>query len=180
MLYLVCPMVVGTWLLGPEIMTIVSGPTFASSGEVLRILIIAVGIIYVNTITSHAIVALNTQRKMLPIYIVVALFTLAGYLLFIPKYGMWAAAWLTVASEIGVCIGSWTMVQRTSPFHLDPRTVLATISASLLMGGVVWFFHLASLALSIGLGVIVYTIALLALGGVTITRLKQLLKPSEG
>lgn len=180
MLYLVCPMVIGTWLLGPRIMMLVSGPAFASSGEILRVLVIAVGIIYINTITSHAIVALNTQRKMLPIYFIVALVTLAGYFVFIPTYGMWAAAWLTVASEAGVFLGSWMLTRHAVQFRLDTHTVLATFAAAFVMGGAVWLLRAQSLFLAISLGALVYAISLLALGGVTIARLRQLLKPREG
>ena len=177
MFYVVCPLIVGTWLLGPQIMTLVSGPDFVSSGAVLRVLVLAVGIIYINTITSHAIVALNVQRKMLPIYLVVALLTLGGYVLFIPRYGMWAAAWLTVASEASIFLASWTVTQRQSPFKLDSQTILATIAASIVMGGTVWLLRLQPLAISIIFGAVTYTLALFALGGITKERLQQVLKP---
>lgn len=177
MWYLVCPMIVGTWILGPKIMTLVSGPAFASSGAVLRILVIAVGIIYLNTITAHAIVALNAQRQMLPVYIIVALLTLAGYLLFIPSYGMWAAAWLTVASEAGVFLGSWSKTRQQSRFQIDPRIITATVGAALVMGGVVWTVQAQPVIIAILLGAVSYAGALLALGGITVTRLRQLLKP---
>lgn len=179
MLYLACPMIVGTWALGPAIMHVVSGPEFITSGEVLRVLVIAIGIIYVNTVTAHAIVALKIQRQMLPVYIIVAILTLAGYLIFIPRYGMWAAAWLTVASEAGVLLGSWTRTKRLSQFHLNTHTVVATIAASIIMGIVVWWVRDASLFLAISIGALVYGVALLGLGGITIARLKQVLKPSS-
>ena len=114
---------------------------------------------------------------MLPIYLVVALLTLGGYVLFIPRYGMWAAAWLTVASEASIFLASWTVTQRQSPFKLDSQTILATIAASIVMGGTVWLLRLQPLAISIIFGAVTYTLALFALGGITKERLQQVLKP---
>lgn len=175
--YLIAPILVGTMILGPKIMTLVSGPAFAASGYILRILILAVAIIFLNTITSHAIVALNTQRQMLPIYILVAIGTLTGYFLFIPSYGMWAAAWLTVGSELGIFIGSWIMTRRHVTFHPGLWTTFATGAAALGMGAVVWLLRDRTIFLAIGAGALVYPVLLLLFGAVTRDHLRTIWKP---
>ncbi len=175
MLLLVIPMMVGTIILGKEIMSVIAGKDFALAGDVLKILIVAVGIIYVNTVYSHAIVALNAQKKMLPIYIGVALVTLAGYLLFIPTYGMWAAAWLTVASEGAIFLGSFFMTRVKSSFSLNGRPFFAACLASLLMGIVVWYTKSCWLPIPILSGIVVYVIFILIFGGVSRETLKEIL-----
>ncbi|MBP7134631.1 flippase [Patescibacteria group bacterium] len=176
MLYLTCPLLVGTILLGPRLMTLVAGPEFVDSGRILRILILAVAVIYLNTITSHVIVALNKQRAMLPLYIIVAIATLTGYVVFIPRFGMWAAAWLTFASEAAIFCGSYTVTHRASPFTLNLRTVFATIAASLCMGGVIWACSTLPLGALLVLAIVSYTAALFALGGITPEHLRLLFK----
>jgi O-antigen/teichoic acid export membrane protein len=167
MLFLVCPMIVGMYFLGPRIMGIVAGSAFVVSGEVLKILVLAVAMIYVNTIVSHAIVALQIQRKMLPIYFAVAVLSLTGYLLLIPRYGMWAAAWITVFSEACVTLGALAMTHAHAPIHLRLRTVLATVAASLFMGWAIFELRSTMILIPILAGALVYVIALLTLGGIS-------------
>lgn len=130
---LIAPMIMGTLVLAEPIMTLVAGPDFVDSGRILRILIVATGIVFLNVIYAHVVVAIQAQRQMLPIYIVTALVTLLGYLILIPTYGMWAAAWLTVASEILITLGSYMVASRQTSLNLNPcSTLLAWLSAALM------------------------------------------------
>jgi O-antigen/teichoic acid export membrane protein len=105
LMLLIAPIVMGTLVLADRIMVLVAGEAFAASGPILRVLIVATGIIFMNVIYAHVVVAIQAQRKMLPLYILTAVIILLGYVIFIPRYGMWAAAWLTVASEILITTG---------------------------------------------------------------------------
>lgn len=163
----ILPLIMGTLILGTRMMTTVAGQAFAVSGDIIRILILAVGVIFLNVMFAHAVVAIDAQRKMIPIYIVTALVTLAGYILFIPTYGMWAAAWLTVLSETCVGIGSYLVTRLHVSIRLEPRTVFAAFASSLLMGLLIWPLRHASLALPLFVGIIVYAGSVYALGGVT-------------
>jgi len=175
MMIFVIPLIVGTWILGKKIMIIVAGKNFALSGDVMKILIIAVGMIYLNTIFSHAVIALNVQRKMIPIYIVVALVTLVGYLLFIPTYGLWAAAWLTVFSETCVGIGSLVMTHRTTPLTFQPKTTIAACFATIIMSLVLLLLQNMWLPITINIGIIVYLFFLYVFGGVSKKTLEEIL-----
>lgn len=174
MLIFAVPLVIGTWALGPELMSAIAGPDFRDSGVVLRILVLAVAIIYLNTVTSHAIVALEAQRKMLPVYAGVAIFTLAGYLLLIPRYGMWAAAWLTVASELIICIASTSVAYKAHAFRLEVKKTSAIVLAGVIMGCLVWPFHTLPLAVPLTIGAVSYLACLFLFGAVTKDMVKQL------
>lgn len=128
------PLIAGAFAVGVPLMRLIAGDEFTASGHLLKLLIIAVAIIYINVISSHAIVAIQAQRRMLPVYAVVALGTLALYLIFIPLYGAWAAAWLTIASEVAITTASTYIVFRTTPFSLRPWTVCASALAAISMG----------------------------------------------
>jgi O-antigen/teichoic acid export membrane protein len=176
MLVFCLPMLFGTWLLGERIMILVAGPEFAESGRILSILIIAVVAIYLNTVFSHIVVAIDGQRKMIPVYIAVAIGAVIGYLLFIPTYGMWAAAWLTVASEVLVGIGSLVVSNKAVATEFKPRVLLAASGASILMSAFVWFLRDQFVVIPIIVGALIYTFGLYALGGIRKETIKDILK----
>jgi O-antigen/teichoic acid export membrane protein len=175
MMLLVCPLIAGTLVLGPELMALVAGPDFRASGDILKVLVFAIGVIYLNTVISHAVVALDAQRRMLPIYIGVALFTLAGYVWLIPTYGMWAAAWLTLTSETLVGIGSLWVTLRHTPIPFHPRISIAAIAASVIMGILVAQLSAFWAPIPIAVGAVVYFVCVYAFGGIPKDVLKEVL-----
>jgi O-antigen/teichoic acid export membrane protein len=175
MLLLAIPMVIGTWLLGPELMGLIGGPAFVASGEVLRILIVAVAAIFVNTIFSHVVVALNIQRKMLPVYAVVGVSTVILYLILIPPFGMTAAAWLTVASETCVGFGSFLVSRSHVKNVYDARATLASLGASLVMAAAIVLATPLNVVLRILIGVAAYLPCLILFGGISKPLLKEIL-----
>lgn len=183
MFLMAIPMVVGTWLLGPDLMGLIAGPDFIASGEVLRILIIAVAAIFLNTVFSHIVVAVNAQRKMLPVYAVVGLGTVLLYLWLIPIYGMWAAAWLTVISECLVGLGSLIIAGRFMPIRFKPKATFASLAAAFVMAAVLIVVPSElHVALKLLLGALVYAGCLFLFGGISKELLKELMmfkKPSQ-
>lgn len=163
---LILPMVTGTLLLGPRLLMLVAGPRFVQSGEVLRILIIAVGMIFLNVIFSHVVVALNAQRKMIPIYIAIALVTLTGYILFIPQYGMWAAAWLTVFSEIAITAGSLFVTLQHTSIETSWKIPASALAASIVMAIVLAGFSALPTLPLILIGVVGYFFAAYLFGAI--------------
>lgn len=175
MMLLICPMIAGTIALGPELMAAIAGEDFRQAGNVLQVLMLAVGAIYINTIFSHAVVAINAQKRMLPVYIAVAIGTLAGYLLLIPKLGMYGAAWLTVASEAVIMIGNIAITTKNQPLKLAWRPSFAAITASLAMILTVFPFRNYPLPIPLLIGVATYLALVFLLGGVTKEMLKQIM-----
>jgi O-antigen/teichoic acid export membrane protein len=175
MMLLISPLIVATWLLGTRVMAAVAGTDFIQSGPVLQILILAVGVIYLNTVLSHAVVAVDAQKKMLPVYIAVAALTLAGYVAFIPAYGIWAAAWLTVGSEFAVGLGSLAVTKNVSRLDFRIRTSAVSIAAAALMGLAIWLVRDQPLAVPLGIAAVTYAAAVYLLGGVPKEVLRDIL-----
>jgi len=176
------PLVAGILVFATKGMVLVAGKDFATSGDVLRILVFAVAVIFFGTISSHAIVALNAQWKMLPVYIVVAIVTLAGYVVFIPMYGMWAAAWLTAFSESCVAIISTVLALRVSGARWIPTSSLKSIAAAVIMALVLLPFQNLSLLITIPAGIVIYSILVVATGAVSRSTLREILslrRPEE-
>lgn len=172
---LAAPMVAGTLALGPQLLSLVAGPEFRESGEIMRVLILAVAIIYINTVYSYGVVAINGQKKMLPIYIVTALITLGGYILFIPKYGMWSAAWLTVISEALIILGNRWVLRREIKSLRDITQLAKITFAAVLMGALAWLIRDTWILLPLLLGAIAYPLFLFLFGALKKETIKELL-----
>ncbi len=174
MVLLAAPLMAGIFMLAQRSMVLVAGKDFAISGNVLRVLIIAVGIIFFGTVSSYAIVALDAQRKMLPIYIITAIVTLLGYSIFIPRYGMWAAAWLTVFSEGCVALAATIMSLILSKTRWNPIVALKAIGSALCMMLVLAWCEELNLGLLILIGAVTYSVLILLSGAVSRQMLKDI------
>lgn len=168
------PIAVGASLLAPRVLTIVFGPEFAPAGPMLGLLSWAVLGVFVGAVFGHAAVAINRQKATMWIYISNAILTLAGYLWAIPRFGWLGAATLTVFSEWYAGILLAFTVSRLIPARLSFKPLGKTIGAALLMGLVLWQTASWPLAVTIVLGCATYAIAILGLGVIKISTIKEL------
>jgi len=127
---------VGMYVTARPLMRLVAGASFTASGAVLEILTFAVCAIFISTFWSHVIIALNRQKKVIPVFLASAVFALIGYKVFIPRYGMWGAAWMTVAVEVAVMIGTYAVVWRESELRPDARGIVRAFAVAAGMAAV--------------------------------------------
>ncbi|MCH8049552.1 flippase [Patescibacteria group bacterium] len=159
------PIAFGSIAVGPALMAFVAGDDFRESGEVLTVLGPAAAVVFFGALFGHAIVALNKQRVMLWGYLAVAVVTVVGYLIFIPIYGMWAAAWLTLISEVLITLLTFIVVSKVSGYRPKFKTVAIATGASIIMLLGLLIIPSVHVLVDVALGAIIYTIALVALGG---------------
>lgn len=171
---LAAPLAMGTLVMGVPIMTFVSGQEFAASGQILKILAFAVAIIYLGTIASHVVVAINAQIKMLPVYIVSAMLAVVGYITLIPIYGMWAAAWLTLISETLVAGAAIWIMFKSAPHGFSWSITFKTLFAACLMALAIMPLKDLWLPIPLILAVTIYTILIFLLGAVSKATLKEI------
>lgn len=173
------PMVVGTQFIAHPLMTLAAGEKFtdniADLGNLLQILIIAVGMIFIGTLTGYLVVVVNKQRQMIWGYAFVAFTALAGYLYFIPKYSYYGAASVTVYSETMILlIGLW-IVYRASGF-LPSFSIIARITlASAVMGGILYLLQDLHFVWLIIIACIVYVPLLFIMRGISKAEIKSLM-----
>jgi O-antigen/teichoic acid export membrane protein len=170
------PMVAATWLLSGKIMELVAGPDFIIAAAPLNILIIAAGLIYFGALAGYAIVAAGLQKKMIGFYIFDAVFSLTTYLIFIPLYGYFAAAILTVITETIIALSAFWILYRR--LNLLPKLVvfLKSILAATIMCAVLWLLISQSLITLVFIGLIVYFVALHLLKGIDKEMIGELVK----
>lgn len=157
------PMLIGTLMLAENIMRLVAGQNFAVAGRPLQILSLAVFGVYMGAIFGHAAVAINRQKQILWIFISDAIITLIGYLIFIPKFGMLGAAWMTVFSELYAGLLLFASVRHYSGVRLQPKTLSKVLCAGLFMALAIWPLRNVNVFFPILAAAIVYAISILAL-----------------
>ena len=138
-------------------------------------LIIAIICVFISTLYGHTIVALHKQKIMTWGYAFTAVVAIIGYFIFVPRYGMWGAAWVTCFSELLIASLTFIVVSRVS--HTLPNLVIAAKAA---LAGLIMYLVLLMLPawpvlITISFGAVVHTIILFAVGGVNIKEIKSLL-----
>lgn len=175
LLILSLPLIFGTQFVAQNIMLMVAGEEFSASGSVLQILIIATGIIFIGSLFGNTVVAVNKQKPMILIYLFIAIVSLAGYLILIPRYTYYGAAWMTVASELMIMIGSIWMVYRATKFRLNFNVAWRTIVSVAVMSGLMYLLRDLSWYWLVVIGCLVYIGVLVMVKGITRTDIKDVL-----
>ncbi|MDF1497642.1 MAG: flippase [Patescibacteria group bacterium] len=175
MLLFAVPLVVGVLVLGTQAIIFISGEEFALSGDILKILSLATFMIYFGTISSHVVVAIDKQKAMLPSYFVVAVVTVILYIIFIPPYGMWAAAWLTVFSETAIALAATWFAYRSAPNIFSLMTIAKIVFASLVMGLAIMPLRNLWLPIPIISGMAIYAVMIFVTGAISKETVREIL-----
>lgn len=162
MMLFAIPMMFGAITLSSQIIHFIAGSKFAASAGILSILAIAVFGVFLGAVFGHTAVAINRQKETLWIYISNAIITLIGYLIFIPTYGMYGAAWMSVFSELYAGILLFFTISHYTKEKIQFKTTFKIIFASLVMCFALLLLKQVHILISIAIGMIVYgTIVLL-------------------
>jgi O-antigen/teichoic acid export membrane protein len=170
------PIIFGTFFLGEQIMTVVAGNVFVLSGTILKILILAAGAIFIGTLFGHIIVAIQKQRTMIWGYATVAITSLVAYLIFIPRYSFWGAAWVTVYSESMIALLTFLIVYRTTHLLPSSKIFFKSVLASFAMSIFIWFLREINVLIIITLGAALYFGVLYLLKGYTKETVNEIFK----
>ncbi len=171
MVILAIPLILAVEVLAPEIIYLIAGEDFNASAKILQILILAAGFIFIGTIFSHAIIAINKQKKLIPLYIFVSISSLIAYIILIPKYSYFGAAWVTIYSELAIAVFSIIYLHRMINFLPRQKVLIKSLLSSLLMFVILLLLsHYLTISwLNLGIlsitGFIVYSLTLYALKG---------------
>ena len=87
------------YFLAPLIVSVLAGNAYLASVKVLRILLVAMVFAYLGHLVGFTLIAKGKQKLILLIGIISLIVNIGGNLLFIPRFGIVGAAWVTVATE---------------------------------------------------------------------------------
>lgn len=170
------PIMAGALVVGVPLLVFVSGEAFRESGEVLKILMIAAVFVFYGALTGHAIVALKLQKIMTWGYAATAVVALAGYFYVIPRFGLWGAAWMTVASEALIALITFLVVARTSKFRPNMIVTAKAVGAGAVMYAVLTVIPEIHVLWQVVLGALIYATVLFGTGGVSFKTIQEMLK----
>ncbi len=84
---------------------LVFGEGFALAGSLFKVLSLMLVCALANGVLGQGVFALGLDRHYVWTSTAAAVFNVAGNLLLLPAYGVWAAAWMTVATEVVLGMG---------------------------------------------------------------------------
>lgn len=164
--FIAFPLVAGVIALAAPIMILIAGGGFTRAAAWLSILIIACGLIFFGQLFGYVLLSTGRQKVQLKVYIAVAVLALTLYMVFIPSFGAYAAAWITVIAE--GCATFWLGIRVAKDINCRPsfrKAALYAVSAIGMYAAVVWLSPYILWWWLIGIGAIVY-IGLLKMFGV--------------
>jgi len=179
------PLVIGGMFVAKPIILIFGEP-FLDAVLPLKILLVAIGFIFLGSLLGNSVVALDRQREAIWVYFFGMIFNIAANILFIPRYTYIAAAATTALTEAIVIAGLlFLVVQRIGSFPSLRVFGRALLAALILAGALqltveplflrIGFFSLVPILLA---APILYFSTLYFFGGINKGDLRMLLQKS--
>ncbi len=173
------PMMIGAVSLAEPIMQFVGGNDFIGSGKILiwlswTVLGICLGIVF-----GYTALSINKQKQAIWIYLSDAILSVIGYFIFIPRFGIYGAAGVTIFSEIFAGTLLMFLVFKHTDFFPRIKTLLKILLAGYIMYLGIIYIPTTNVVLSIILGGFVYTICILALGVISKTTFNEVLQTKK-
>ncbi len=157
---IIIPLIVGTWFLAKDIVTIVSGDGFQESAVVLRVLIFALGWIFFGNYFNMLLVVGNAQKKLMQTLIFAAVFNIVLNLFLIPRYSYMGAAVTSLLTEAFVVFLTGFLTYRHIHFLPSFENMNRILFSGIGMALVLFFVEPYSFLLSGIAGVATYVILL--------------------
>lgn len=174
------PLVIGTFLLAQPLIVLIAGERFVTEDtiilitNILKLLSLAVFGVYLGAVFGHVAVSINKQKQTMWIYITNAILTLAGYIYFIPRYGMYGAAAMTLFSELYAGILLWIVIRKHTKYKLSLISLGKVVVAGAGMGLVISFLPEWHVFILVILGALTYCGLLLLLKAVSKATIKEI------
>lgn len=169
------PLVVGGAMLAEPLLVFMGHREYAPAAPVLRLLLVAVGALFMGSLSGHVVTIINRQRQMVWTYLTVAVVGLVTYLTLIPRFSLYGAAIGTIATETLTAIVGYILITRVMRFRLRLSALWPTLFATASMAGALWVTRTQHLLLTLMVGVVTYGILLLATKAVSIDLIRELL-----
>lgn len=175
----VVPLIVGGWVLARPLLVLIGGPDFAAAAPVFRLLLIAVGFLFLNSLSGHSVTIVNKQRQMVWGYLAIAILGIGLYLTLIPRIGMRGAAVGTIVTEAASAIIGSVVVFRTVRFRVSLQMALRVVFFSLMMGLALLLVPGERPLIEVPVGIALYLWLLLASRTVPVAFIKELIRGEQ-
>jgi len=169
------PVVVATLARAEGIVVLIGGAELEGAANILRILILAGALSFFNQLYGHILLSTQGMRRLIAPTALVCALVLLAYFLFIPAYGVWAAAWGRVLHA--VLFGIATVAVLEAATRNAPRlgVVARAAVAAAAMWAVLSTVPPVNVVVDLGIGLTAYALAALATGAVRPDQIRGLL-----
>jgi len=174
MLLVLLPLVAGTVVLAAPIMRLVAGPEFAPAGKVLALLAISTLGVCFGTTYSMVAIAIDRQHRSTWIFLATAVASVIAYFIFIPRYGMYGAAYVTIGSEFFSGLGLFILCAYHTRLWPKFWTGVKILIASAIMGAMIFFLQPLNIIFSVLLGIIIYGLLVIFLKIISAQTVKEI------
>jgi O-antigen/teichoic acid export membrane protein len=150
------PAAVGLSVLSRPIVALLYGADFAPSSTALAILAWDLPLLAVAAFGGNVMTAIDRERAAARVYTMAAVFNVVMNAALIPRFGLVAAAAITVATDALVLVALYGPVWKMLAQGAIVRQLASVGAASALMGAAVWAVRGLPLIVSIPTGVVTY------------------------
>lgn len=169
------PACVGLAFLAKPVVGLLGGENFGASAQVLRILTVAIGLIFLGNLLGKSAIVLKKQVWAAWVYFIGVIVNLGANFYFIPQYSYLGAALTTVITELTVTALLFLIVYKSYKWCPNLLIFAKSALAVLPMGIFLYFQSGGSLILNIAGGASIYFVLLFLFRGVTRKDIKTLL-----
>lgn len=155
---IIWPLIIGVLVLAKPLIILVAGVNFDISASVFQILIWATAIIFITHLTTYTIIAIGKQKAMIKYYLLAAILAVAGYIILIPRYSYFAAAWVTVGVEFFMALATFYLIKKYTDLKINFRPFGKAMLAAVIMGYILNYLRDWNVIVLIILGAIIYFI----------------------
>ncbi|RRR71295.1 MAG: flippase [Candidatus Viridilinea halotolerans] len=162
LLMVALPLAVGGFLLATPLVALLFGAEYGPTAPLLAILIWVIPLMFLTEFLGYVVVIAGRETRVARAVIMSSSVNIVANLLFIPIYGVWAAAIITVVTEL-VLLGQYLWMLRDMLGQLRWGALLRTLVALGAMALLVFALRDWPVLLSIALGGGLYGLILVAL-----------------
>jgi O-antigen/teichoic acid export membrane protein len=156
MAFLGLPMAVGGMLLSSKIINLLYGPQYAEAAIAFAILIWDTPLLMYTSHCGNLATAVNRERRAASIYATEAVINIFLTIYLIPRYGIIAASFATVATELTGAILFYIMFRRDIGPGLGFSGIARLMFSAAIMGVIIYLLPSLNLILVIGIAGIAY------------------------
>lgn len=136
-----------------EIIAIFTSDYFFGADMVLKVLALSMIPIFLGNLGGNALIAAHLQKKAMKIYALAAVFNIIGNLVFMPNYGYYSAAIMTLLTETMVTFLMFIVISKYLNTLLPIGKLSIIVALNAILIGLIYSF-----GISLWWGVLVYLI----------------------
>jgi O-antigen/teichoic acid export membrane protein len=158
------PIVSGGIIIADELIPFLLSSKYTNSVMVFKVLLLAFFFFFVNNPLGSLILNLGKEKKLAVVAAITAIANVVGNIIYIPKYGIVAAAITTVIAELLVFLQSSFLADAFRTFKILIKNSILPIISSAIMGvAIIYGATDLHVLIKLLVGIVVYTVTIIAL-----------------